>query len=584
MTQIDPPSLQLPGAPTTTIVSGKTATPGPGTLQLTDENGNSYFVDVDANDNYSTTVPQGNFQPVKMMFRTGTLKAAWEIKDGKWTQIAVAVGAPGTQGAMAPSRGTAQATGQQFSLLDDECKQYALVGSLDHGSGLGVAQLGRSPLSPLLLPVRFAGGMTPVHPNPAQPLARLVSDPLPPDAIREAQKQGIDHADQEFEKSQLEKIRNRTPDQQNRLDKLNDMLKDYENAKNNPFANKDAIEIAENAAAARRLQRQAEQMRAAGNAPQADGLDAAARSLMGGQPLPPLRASAQEPLRWPRAPGGTTGAMAPKTPSGGVLAQAPTHIPATGTAVVGQQTTLVIQGTARMSSGVALPKGTFATGAMIYRQETPEEFVKTDELDEFSATLGGPIVKDRLWIWGAYGANKVSPPVTPVGTGGDFKLDYNFGHNYGLGKDLRIGLDYQYKTAISSGYNYGCGKSSSKDLATGTPVPPIVIDDRSQLIKGLMPGANLWQIDETFKKNGLGSVEGWDVSHSPFNPSEFAAYKIAEADVPKFNQIAPRHFSTFGPNFGISTAPVPAWRPENWPDTHPRGIPAARVNRKGWRP
>lgn len=105
------------------------------------------------------------------------------------------------------------------------------------------------------------------------------SDDLPADVLREAQKQGIDHADQEFEKSQLEEIKNRTPDQQKRLDDLNKMLKDYDNFKNSPFANKDVVDAAEKAAAARRLQRQAAQMRAGGDPnliPTANGLDASA--------------------------------------------------------------------------------------------------------------------------------------------------------------------------------------------------------------------------------------------------------------------------------------------------------------------
>ncbi|TKB71016.1 MAG: hypothetical protein E8D45_12550, partial [Nitrospira sp.] len=450
MTQINPPSLQLPGAPTTTTVSGKTATPGPGTLQLTDENGNSYFVDVDANGNYSTTVPTGNFQPTRMTLRTGSVKAAWDLKDGKWTQIASAAGSPGTQGAMAPGRGSAQSAGQQFALLDDECKQYALVGSLDHGSGLGVAQLGRSPLSPLLLPVRFAGGMTPVHPNPAQPLARLVSDPLPPDAIREAQKQGIDHADQEFEKAQLEKIPrgSRTKEQTDRLDKLNDMLKDYENTKNNPFANKEVVDTMEKAAAARRLQRQAAALRASGDLnqiPTANGLDASARSLMGNQPLPPLRASAAEPLQWANAPTGTTGAMAPTTPGGTPSATA-----------IGQRTTYVIKGTARMGSGVALPRGTLVSGVMMMPRETPEHYVQSTP----ATALGLPDMTTGVAAppGDFMEGDDKAPPATEVGANGAYHYDYKVGLDYGLGKNLALGVEY--KAVFSAGVNYGCAKQS----------------------------------------------------------------------------------------------------------------------------
>ncbi len=29
-------------------------------------------------------------------------------------------------------------------------------------------------------------------------------------------------------------------------------------------------------------------------------------------------------------------------------------------------------------------------------------------VDDYGAELGGPIVKDRLWVWGSYGRQKVS--------------------------------------------------------------------------------------------------------------------------------------------------------------------------------
>lgn len=270
--------------------------------------------------------------------------------------------------------------------------------------------------------------------------------------------------------------------------------------------------------------------------------------------------------------------MAPTMPGGA----APS-----GLAGVGQSTTYVIKGTAKMGSGVAIPKGTFATGVMISRMETPEGFVKTDQIYEFGATLGGPIEKDRLWFWGTSNRNQLPPPVTEVGTNGDFEFDYRVGYNYDFGKDFKFGLDYQYKTALSSGYNYGCGKSALQELATGTPIPPVVIEDRTQLIKGLKPGANLWQVDDAFVSHGLGHIEGWDPWQSPnttFNPGTWFSYKIAEADIPKFNSFSSMYFPVIGLNFGINTAPAPAWKPENWPSERPRGVPTARVTRRGVQP
>lgn len=464
--------------------------------------------------------------------------------------------------------------------VDDECKQYAMLGSLDRES-LPVARLG----NPWLRPVLFRPLRDPVGGPSTDPKLHLVSDPLPPDVLREAQRQGIDHADQEFEKSQLEKIprTSRTKEQTDRLDKLNDMLKDYENARKNPFANKDAIEAAEKAAAARRLQRQAEQLRASGQTQTAAALDAQAQALNGGQPLPPLRASAQEPLQWPGTPGGTTGAMAPTTPGG-----------ATSTAVIGQQTTYVIKGTAKMGSAVGIPKGTLATGVMMSRLETPEEFVNAqdDPKREFGGELGGPIVKDRLWFWGSANTNQEPPPLTTVGPNGDYQYDYKVGLNddigWGFESRLYSSLDlYQYKVALSMGYNYGCAKQSFADLATGKEMPTTAIEDRRQLIKGMKPGANLWQVNEEFVNRGLGHIQGWEPWESPnnsFKPTVWFDYKIAESDIPKFNQFASWFFNPFGPNFGINTAPAPAWKPENWPTAVLKGIPTLRVTRQGGRP
>lgn len=185
------------------------------------------------------------------------------------------------------------------------------LGSTTAGTGLAANWTARPALSrptadTVIHLTRFSGGMGPWLNPSGTPYARLVGDPLSPDVLQEAQKHGIDHADHEFEKSQLEKIpmSQRTQEQVDRLKKLDDRLKDYENFKNNPLGNKDVIEAAEKAAAARRLQRQAAQLRANG-APEvintANALDAHARQLMGGRSLPPLRASAREPLHWSSA-------------------------------------------------------------------------------------------------------------------------------------------------------------------------------------------------------------------------------------------------------------------------------------------
>lgn len=596
MTEIDPPSLLGPGASTTTNVSGKTATPGPGTLQLTDANGNSYFVDVDANGNYSGTVPEGNFQPVKMTFRSATLKAAWELKDGQWTQIASAAGASGIQRTMTPGAGPAQAAGQQVALLD-ECKQYALVGSLDRDGGIGVADASGLSFSPLALPVRFSGGVGSFSVRPDRSFAQLVGEGPPPTPTES----GHRLADLERYKQQgKDSYGNDLPqDPAQREQKVNEREAKIQTEKGKmdgpppPLWTPDEQKQMRQAYLERQRYYLEQDLKAAeAKATQAGKTGAdlrrdpdvkkARQALLENENeflrnKFPVRTATPATMT---TPSGTTGAMLPATPG---------SVPASGLAGTGQQVSYVIKGTARMGSGVAIPKGTFATGAMLARHETPEEFVKTGTGDDVdvSATFGGPIVKDRLWIWGAFTGNQEPPPVAEVGTNGDFEFKYNFGTNYDLTKDLKVGLDYQYKTALSAGYNYGCGKSSFQDLSTGTPIPPIGIEDRTQLIKGLKPGANLWQVDDAFVSHGLGHVqdwEPWDAPSATFNPSTWFSYKIAEADVPKFNSFGSMYFSVIGLNFGLNTAPAPAWKPENWPSEHPRGIPTARVSRKGGRP
>lgn len=293
MTTIDPPKINVQGSDTssTTTITGKTPTAEPGTLQLTDKDGNSYFVDVDANGNYKRTVPQADFQPVKATLWTKNGKLVRAVKaDGTWTVVSSARGTAPTQGAMSPGGDDAA---QQVAYLD-ECKKYGMIGSLDQDS---FPAFTRS--TPWLRPVRLLRPWRARADRSADPPLRLVSDPLPSDAIRAAQELGITHADQEYEKSELEKIPegSRTQAQTNRLNNLNKMIQEYKDgqtairkaAESNNFVDVRPADIAKQAAEARRLQRQAQQMRTSGMGPQAESLEKAAQTLYGGS-LPPLHA------------------------------------------------------------------------------------------------------------------------------------------------------------------------------------------------------------------------------------------------------------------------------------------------------
>ncbi|MGH9429808.1 MAG: hypothetical protein ACRD2L_26280, partial [Terriglobia bacterium] len=75
-------------------------------------------------------------------------------------------------------------------------------------------------------------------------------DELDPEAVKEAAKQGYERADREVEKEKLEKAKSDgtlTKEQAERLKKIEDMDKDYENWKKNPFVNKKAVDVAERA-------------------------------------------------------------------------------------------------------------------------------------------------------------------------------------------------------------------------------------------------------------------------------------------------------------------------------------------------
>lgn len=588
MTQIDPPSLMPPGASPTTVVSCKTATPGPGTLQLTDEKGKSYFVDVDANGNYSTTVPTSNFQPTKMTLRTGTVKAAWEHgSDGKtWRQVSgVTTGTSSpstaqTQGAMAPTRGSAT---QQVAYFD-ECKQYAVVGSVGHES-LPVARLE----TPWLRPVRFGVSLGANQRSRREPLLRLVDTALTPQDVQRLTDLGAKVGDLEHQMGELDKqlqnpnlSDNQKKDLNRQKDELNNSKGRNEGAARDEFpGDREAQRVFEKAKDARKKQRELEEAeRKAAQDPNDKKVQRTVNRLRlelqdlqrGIGTLPPLAMNMPSP--------GTGGSAT------GALAQAPGASLA-GASDLSLQASYTIKGTAKMGSGVAIPKGTFVTGVMLSRQETPEEFVESgdDSKLSFGGELGGPIVRDKLWFWGTNTANAAAPPLATINANGAYQYDYKVGLDYGLGKNLALGVEY--KAAFSAGVNYGCVKQSFADLAAGKEMPTTAIEDRTQLIKGLSPRANLWQVDEAFVQNGLGHAQGWDPWESPdttFTPRTWFSYKIAESDISKFNRIGSTYFDVIGSNFGINTAPAPAWKPENWPSAHPSGIPTARVSRKGGRP
>lgn len=560
MTQIDPPSLQLPNASTTTVVSGKTATPGPGTLQLSDKDGNTYFVDVDQNGNYSRTVPQGGFQPVKMTLRTAAIKAAWELNsEGTWTQVSSAA-MPG---------GSTRIGGAAAYALLDECNRPLLVASWVSGEitpGVLADDSQLTDPSPLHLVSLF------LTLKPAQyqegPPVHLVNDPLPPEAVREAQKQGIDHADQQFEKAQLEKIpkASRTQAQNDRLDKLNDMLKDYDNAKNSPFANKEATEIAEKAAQARWLQRQAEAIRASG----APGAEQSAQSLlnqahqlMGGQALPPLRASAGEPLQFSSA----------STPAGSASPGTRIVQPGqSGYAMLGSPATSVggqgsLKGHSRLVATGEIRKQTTTELELDQLAQLEEEPSETSSFAQyfgynFTARAWG---KENLSIGAQWSALDEKPAnVTAIGHDGLFEL-----------KDWKYLANTCYRLNLSYGFDH-----------VSVPVSPqatahtyeMIFNTNPYWIAGFKTGIDIDRFQTDYMKAGQtnGAQYTWTHWHTPFPDAPMiSSGQVSDAGYNHLAWASPyQEFMAFGElSPGTRPLPVSGLNPADWPKTAADRIP-----------
>lgn len=555
MTQIDPPNLLGPGTASTTNVSGKTSTPGPGTLQLTDDKGNSYFFDVDANGNYSGTVPLGNFHPDRMTFRSGTLKAAWKLDDsGKWTQISSA-------------SGTTPAAAALYALLD-ECNRPVLVASQTsdaHTTGILSHESQPPAPSPLRLVRLF--GLSGSGAHQEGPPVRLVNDPLPPEAVREAQKQGIDHADQQFEKSQLEKIPkgSRTQAQNDRLDKLNDMLKDYDNAKKSPFANKEAIDIAEKAAQARWLQRQAQALRASGTPgaeKTAQGLENQAKQLLGGQDPPPLRASAQEPLQFSSA-----------------LGQEGTASHGTRLVAAGQSGYAMMSSpTSSVGQGIKGHSRLVATGEIQKQTTTELELESLAQLEEepsetttFAQYLGydfttGAWGKPNFNLGAQWSVADGTPPhVASVGQDGAFAFS-----------DWDVSPKTCYRLNYGVGFNYVSTPLSPKN-PTGTY--ELTVNANRSWIAAF----NTTRISDGFYADAMdeGAVDGsryeWTGYYTRFDDAPFiASGQISDEGYNRFSWRPDlREFMAYGEtNPGVLPQPVPGLDREEWPDNEAESMPS----------
>lgn len=580
MTQIDPPRLFPPDTATTTTVTGTSPVKGPGTLQLTDSNGNSYFVDIGQDGRYSITVPKGHFQPVKMTLRTPAVKAAWELNDDRtWRQVSSA-SMTGTSTPEAPTSvaagtgsGMAQPDPAQAVAYFDQCRRNVLVAETSDASSVRTGPSYGPTSTAGLYTVRFFAPGAPANPKGSRPELRFVDDPLSPDAVREAQKQGIDHADQQFEKSQLEKIDNRTPEQQRRLDDLNNMLKDYESFKTSPFANSEGAKITEDAAKARWLQRQAEALRAGGDpnlTPQAEALDRQARQLMGGQDLPRLRASAMEPLQY--------AAGSPDQPGPHTVAPGQS-----GYATLGPPATARIQ-----AAGVAL-KGhsrLVATGEIQRQTATqfslePEPLAHLEEHNErettgFPAYFGYDLQAGR---WGRADlslgvrwerSDRDPPRVAPVNsTTGAFEIS----SQYVLSNPcLTLNLGYRYDH-VSIPID---GSQLNRDYR-------VTFNANPTWIAGFRPGIDLNRFQTDYMNAGqtTGARYSWTHWHTPFTETPvISSGQIPDAGYNRLSWEPPyKELMVYGElSPGTRPDPVPGLNRDDWPDQPAESTAVLHIN------
>jgi hypothetical protein len=111
---------------------------------------------------------------------------------------------------------------------------------------------------------------------------------------------------------------------------------------------------------------------------------------------------------------------------------------------------------------------------------------RIDKVDEYGADIGGPLVKDHLWIWGSYGRGSINNLV-PSGGGGSqldaTKLeDTNFKMNFQLGATDSGVLHYWTNNKLKNGR--GAGPTTAPESTTDQTTP-----------------SNIYKVEDTFIPN-----------------------------------------------------------------------------------
>ncbi|MFY9826399.1 MAG: carboxypeptidase regulatory-like domain-containing protein [Thermoanaerobaculia bacterium] len=124
---------------------------------------------------------------------------------------------------------------------------------------------------------------------------------------------------------------------------------------------------------------------------------------------------------------------------------------------------------------------------------------RIDKVDEYGADVGGPLMKDHLWIWGSYGRSKIGNLV-PSGDGGSqldaTKLeDTNFKMNFQLGAQDSGVLHYWTNDKLKNGRGAGPNTAPESTLNQTTPSNIYKVEDTFIPSASLVFNA-LWSRDD----------------------------------------------------------------------------------------
>jgi len=134
------------------------------------------------------------------------------------------------------------------------------------------------------------------------------------------------------------------------------------------------------------------------------------------------------------------------------------------------------------------------TDGSLQSEPKQENGNKIDSVREYGADIGGPLLKDHLWIWGAYGVSKINI-LAQGGQPDQTKLeDYNFKLNFQTGQSNSGVLHYWTNDKIKIGRGAGPDTAPEATHDQTTPQDIYKIED-SLLVSANLAVTGLWSRD-----------------------------------------------------------------------------------------